>query len=109
MPSVDKEWDERRLCPDGVCVGVLDNEGICKVCGKRGGVPVEGHQQPHAHVPALEHDRHDEEVVTVTPTTAVEPDADGAFDDERELCSDGACIGVIGANGRCSVCSKPRG
>ena len=107
MPSVDKDWDDRRLCPDGGCVGVLDSEGVCKVCGKRGGPPIEA--GPHAaHVPHAEGHLHDdEEVVQVTPLTAVEPDA-GAFDDERELCSDGACIGVIGPDGTCKACGKAR-
>jgi hypothetical protein len=26
--------DERRLCPDGSCVGLLDDTGRCKLCGK---------------------------------------------------------------------------
>lgn len=40
-------------------------------------------------------------------TTAV--DTGGPIDDfsERVLCSDGACIGVIGENGVCKVCGKP--
>jgi len=28
------EWDDRRLCPDGACVGVIGDDGRCKVCGK---------------------------------------------------------------------------
>ncbi len=27
--------------------------------------------------------------------------------DNRILCSDGSCIGVIGPNGRCKICGKP--
>lgn len=27
--------------------------------------------------------------------------------ENRKLCSDGSCIGVIGQNGRCKVCGKP--
>ena len=30
------EWDQREVCPDGGCVGVLASDGSCKVCGKRG-------------------------------------------------------------------------
>jgi hypothetical protein len=29
--------------------------------------------------------------------------------ENRRLCPDGACIGVIGANGRCKVCGTRRG
>lgn len=28
------EWDERQLCPDGACVGVIGPDGTCKVCGR---------------------------------------------------------------------------
>lgn len=28
------EWEQRRLCPDGTCTGVLDADGRCKICGK---------------------------------------------------------------------------
>ncbi len=29
--------------------------------------------------------------------------------DGRQLCPDGACVGVIGPDQRCKVCGKPRG
>ena len=28
------EWDQRELCPDGGCVGVIGPDGTCKVCGR---------------------------------------------------------------------------
>jgi hypothetical protein len=28
------EWDQRQLCPDGRCVGVIGPDGTCKVCGR---------------------------------------------------------------------------
>ncbi len=31
--SVDK-WDQRMLCPDGGCIGVIGLDGTCKVCGR---------------------------------------------------------------------------
>lgn len=30
------EWSKRKLCPDGGCVGVIGDNGKCKVCGKKG-------------------------------------------------------------------------
>jgi hypothetical protein len=27
-------WTERKLCPDGGCIGVIGNNGTCNVCGK---------------------------------------------------------------------------
>lgn len=31
------------------------------------------------------------------------------FDPKRRLCPDGACVGVLGADGRCGVCQRPAG
>jgi hypothetical protein len=31
------------------------------------------------------------------------------FDPRRRLCPDGACVGLIGADGLCSVCRRPAG
>jgi hypothetical protein len=32
-----------------------------------------------------------------------------AFNPKRRLCPDGSCVGVLGADGRCSVCQRPPG
>lgn len=31
------DWGKRTLCPDGACVGVIGDNGRCKVCGKSAG------------------------------------------------------------------------
>src|SRR5882672_8559918 len=36
--------------------------------------------------------------------TTTEPD--GSFDEDPQLCPDGACTGTIGANERCTVCGR---
>lgn len=28
------EWQQRQLCPDGACIGVIGPDGRCKICGK---------------------------------------------------------------------------
>ena len=28
------EWDQRQLCPDGGCIGVIGPDGTCKTCGR---------------------------------------------------------------------------
>jgi hypothetical protein len=28
------EWTERKVCPDGACIGVIGDDGRCKVCGR---------------------------------------------------------------------------
>ena len=32
-----------------------------------------------------------------------------AFNPKRRLCPDGSCVGVLGADGRCSVCGRSAG
>ena len=32
-----------------------------------------------------------------------------AFNPSRRLCPDGSCVGVLGADGRCSVCQRSAG
>ena len=93
------DLDSRRLCPDGACVGVLDDAGRCPVCGSQGEAAPQAlpaHQTngvSHA-VPEADMPRHE----------ASDSDADEASDDDRQLCPDGNCIGIIGKDGRCKVC-----
>jgi rRNA maturation endonuclease Nob1 len=30
----DTDFDNRVLCSDGTCIGVISDQGVCKVCGK---------------------------------------------------------------------------
>ena len=96
----------RRLCPDGSCIGVIGADGRCTECGARDA------EAPDAEVPvppapqtsaAPEPD--DEAEAEPAPDDREQPSS--TFDPSRRLCSDGACIGVIGDHNRCSVCGKP--
>ena len=94
------DFATRQLCPDGSCIGVLDANGRCKVCGKEGIRPTTTAQVEEV----LDDDEPAEEAV------AAEAGGDEEeFDDERELCPDGACVGIIGSDGKCKVCGTPRG
>jgi hypothetical protein len=84
--------DDRELCPDGACVGLVGPDGRCKVCGTRGTGPVVA---AAASPPAL---------VTASAATT----GDDVDDEDRELCPDGTCIGLIGSDGTCKVCGLPR-
>jgi hypothetical protein len=84
----------RRLCPDGSCIGLLDDAGRCKVCGRVGGAG------PAIGVPEQPEER--------SEAAAPENDAPG-FDPSRRLCPDGACVGVLGPDGRCKVCGRAEG
>lgn len=73
----------RELCPDGACLGVIDEAGACNLCRTRA--------DGAASLPAKE------------PADAEDSPAP---DDERLLCPDGACIGLIGSDGRCKTCGR---
>jgi hypothetical protein len=88
----------RRLCPDGTCIGVLGADGVCGECGRRfdasGANPVPA---PLAAADGID-------------SSADAADAAGTeFDPSRRLCEDGTCVGVIGANGACTVCGRVAG
>lgn len=85
----------RRLCPDGACIGVLDGSGRCGECGQIFGAAVNGRPDAPAAFGG-------------TPVVDTErPPSD--FDPDRRLCDDGACVGVIGEDGACTVCGRMAG
>jgi hypothetical protein len=110
----------RRLCADGACVGVVDDDGRCRVCGMASDGTL-------AEVPSvvLEHD--DDEPTSdfvagargvsagdddVVPDVFAQNGAgrgDLGFRPDRRLCDDGSCVGIIGDSGVCSVCGRPGG
>ena len=93
----DIDFETRELCPDDTCIGVLDAKGVCPECGKSA-----PRQTPFRSLP--------------NPQPEPEPDSDPAsgsapsdFDpNARELCPDDVCIGLIGPDGRCKECGRPR-
>lgn len=34
MVVEETDFDNRVLCSDGACIGVINEQGVCKVCGK---------------------------------------------------------------------------
>ena len=101
----DSGWDNRILCSDGNCIGVIGSDGRCKECGKEyeGSLPEMSAAENEAPPVAQEED---------LPSAASEVNEAHAapVDDEWEnriLCSDGNCIGVIGLDGKCKECGKP--
>ena len=105
----DHEWENRRLCSDGNCIGVIGPDGCCKECGlpsdgaqeqgfAEADGPDDGYQDGSGGAPHP--DRTDSE-----NTDAWVPSGDEW--ENRRLCSDGNCIGVIGPDGRCKACGMP--
>jgi hypothetical protein len=130
------EWDQRELCSDGNCVGVLGSDGTCTTCGKRGrpagAVPptaadaTAGQSATALRGDATDFDEDDEYYYEDDEDGGdengddddddegdAEPDEDGVATTatttgwtDRALCPDGGCIGVIGDAGTCKVCGR---
>jgi len=83
------EDEDRRLCPDETCIGLLGEDDRCKVCGR---------SADGAAGPAPYHEEEQEEEIRATG----EPGGDD--DDDRRLCPDGNCIGLLDDSGHCKVC-----
>ena len=105
----DPDWDNRTLCSDGNCIGVIGPDGHCKECGKK----YEG-TLPEPMVADNESRSEGEDEPPAGADIEAQPSADTPFEEEtgaddwahRQLCSDGNCIGVIGPDGRCKECGK---
>ena len=112
--QIDMEWKNRKLCSDPACIGVIGPNGRCKECGR----PHEGSSSEDSFFEESTSESEFNE--TETEETPVEDDA-AMFSEETEdtdaelhidwkdrtLCSDPACIGVIGSDGCCKECGKP--
>jgi len=89
IPAQSDDEDERSPCPDGTCIGVIGPDGRCTECGELAdddGVDEEEDDDGYG-------DEDEDE----------DKDGDGG---ERVLCPDGACIGIIGPDGRCTECGR---
>jgi hypothetical protein len=112
----DIEWEQRTLCSDESCIGVIGPDGRCKECG----LPYESEKQQDFSEEHAASDSEAEEEVAEDDEDD-EGDEEVAEDDEddeedvvtdiewkqRTLCRDESCIGVIGPDGRCKECNLP--
>ena len=122
-------WNERQLCSDGGCIGVIGEDGLCKVCGKgkkrpkAAASPLAAATLPAAATPAPaktsepdseedseedsdEDSEEDSETAEDAELAAAADDLAASLVEDRKLCPDGACVGVIGSDGKCKVCGK---
>ena len=101
----DIEWEHRILCSDGNCIGVIGPDGRCKECGKEyEGTLAEDHfSEEEEPSPAESSFEKEDPSLEDMPHEA----AENEDWQDRVLCSDGNCIGVIGPDGRCKECGKP--
>jgi hypothetical protein len=110
-PAEDTSWDQRRLCPDGGCVGVVGPGGACTTCGKVdpeagiGAASVEASGASGAGDDDSDDgsDDSDDDDGSDDPSSAATTAEPGDEWQRRRLCEDGACIGVV-IDGRCNTC-----
>lgn len=108
----DTDWDNRILCSDDSCIGVIGPDGHCKECGKKyeGTLPEtiasdKESQSPWEDESRARADIDSQPQPSAGITSEEETQSDGWAN--RQLCSDGNCIGIIGPDGRCTECGKP--
>ena len=98
----DEDWKNRRLCSDGNCIGIIGPDGYCKECGKK--------YLGDASAADDFFDPADTEKIPESDSIPAGTSLDEALPDSdwenRKLCSDGNCIGVIGPDGKCKECGK---
>lgn len=120
MMPAPEGFEERRLCPDGTCIGLLGKDGRCGECGGVGRPSVKESdrvrssdaQGAYARAGiANDDDRNIDSANELDADDDLAGDVDGGADsdefDDRRLCTDGACIGLIGRDGRCRECGLP--
>jgi hypothetical protein len=99
-PDEEFSTADRQLCPDGSCTGLIGDDGKCKVCGRSAdGSSARSDGEP----PAARDGDGDSDEAEPDFDRGVAPD----FDEERQLCVDGNCTGLIGSDGKCKVCGLP--
>jgi|YNPNPStandDraft_1061719.scaffolds.fasta_scaffold01416_13 hypothetical protein len=108
----DGEWD-RIPCSDGSCIGILGDDGCCRVCGR---------EHPESYISTFSEGRGQGSMDPVAvqegtaaeegPNEGGEEPEDGEEPGERILCSDESCIGLVGEDGYCKLCGllwRPEG
>ena len=106
------DWDNRILCSDGNCIGVIGPDGHCKECGKKheGKLPETVASDKESPSEAEQESNAGVDIDDQPQSSAAATPGEGTKSDDwsaRKLCSDGNCIGVIGPDGLCKECGKP--
>ena len=105
--NYESEWDNRILCSDGNCIGVIGADGRCKECGRKYGGPLPEISVVEQEDPVGGEDEEMPAAPDESDTNTVEESPVNEDWGNRVLCRDGNCIGVIGPDGKCKECGKP--
>lgn len=112
-PQRDRDWENRVLCSDGNCIGVIGPDGRCKECGKpyEGKLPWQIKSEPTVPDSDAARDENSQPLNEKSAAEAADSTDETSQEENdwenRRLCSDGNCIGVIGPDGLCKECSRP--
>ena len=104
--QADIEWETRTLCRDENCIGVIGPDGRCKECG----LPYNADAAPPEQQQAIDEVTTEADKTDFQEANTADSASDPVGDEDwqnRTLCSDGNCIGVIGPDGKCKECGKP--
>ncbi len=98
-PETDLDWENRRLCSDDSCIGVIGADGRCRVCGRlHPNAPVNPDPSTGGNTDKVE--------PRELPSDDSVPEHQDPEWEDRKLCRDESCIGTIGTDGRCRVCGR---
>jgi hypothetical protein len=91
--------EDRILCDDDTCIGLVGDNGLCKVCGRKyqGSLPL-----PKGDNGEESTSEPDDPIERIDPLLKATVDDT----DDRIPCIDDLCIGIIGADGKCGTCGK---
>jgi hypothetical protein len=102
--------EDRILCADGACIGLVGSDGHCKLCGKiyEGDVSlVEKDAARDADQANLSDDPGPmNKEIEALKKELEEQDLKAENELERTCCPDDTCIGIIGVDGKCGTCGK---
>ncbi|MCP4602064.1 MAG: hypothetical protein GY847_16370 [Proteobacteria bacterium] len=105
MDNGEFSLEDRVLCSDEACIGVIGTNGNCGVCGKvyTGSEPLSEAKEEESSLPNVPDDYNAEAETKADE----EPETDAPTDpSERVCCPDDMCIGIIGESGKCGICGK---
>jgi hypothetical protein len=95
VTSID--WNQRQLCDDGGCTGIIGRDGRCNECGRAS--QFWGDERRRGMRDEADADDEAAQKRAIRELPAAEDEIA-----ERRLCPDGNCTGLVGDDGRCKVC-----
>ncbi len=98
------DLESRVLCDDDTCIGLVGTDGKCKVCGRQyqGGDKLPAFEKSeNSNEPHNDERQNNEDYIENENTDENETD-------ERIMCSDDMCIGVVNTEGICGTCGKQK-